>query len=477
MKKLSLRFAVLPLVAACTSHRAPEVAKTEVAPAATEESGGRAPAAIGSAVPWAPGSPAPVATNPATSAANNNNSYGQSPYPAPGGSPAHGTAPFDPRYPNGSGPNAPGGVPPTTVACTLRFDQVPIGNGYTVLNALQNTGIYGTVTGQWGADQALLRPWFANSQPGSAPYQMSYGAAAWWRALQYVNGNHGNQQGALTYQDYVLGARMASVLVAMMATARDPECVRQIRGYADRVLGPYAQELDALPIVQAAQAVQDRKIGDLFREAEARRRDLLAQLRQQESTIAMRERGATRDRARVEREVQAHYREIRRDLAKLPPCRDSITTDVLTSDPAQPADQRGEIEAVVQACLVRIDDKLDRLTDDEIRAMNELTRIQDRGGLSNVPGSREESLNRKLTSIQNETRKLEGYESMLLRREPSSLTSHFEEIEKILAKQSETAASLPWQAELDRRDEIRTQIAQMAPAWLTYGYFSGGLSR
>lgn len=369
----------------------------------------------------------------------------------------------------GGDQNSPG--TPVAGACSLRLDQVPVGGGYSVSQLLSSQGYYGSFTGNWMYDQQILRAWVFNSAPGSSVFDAAKNTRAWFRAMQYVNGNNSQLWGSMNWQDYMAGAKMTAVLVSMMAVSRDPECVRLIRQYAEGMLGAYAKELDEIPFVAAAELVRDKQIETRFGEIETSREKLQREILQQEKVIVRKERESERGLKRLKSELSLRYRELAYSLRAIPSCRKLLAAQALTKDGDD--DPREAARDVVADCEGKLEDRLGNLHDRELTLVTRLKRIEERGGAQDFPGSEKSQLQARLEEVRKSTRETEGYLAQLRQAGPESITGKIQALDEILERKKKLESDGAVAAEVQKKKEIEQRLEQLTPRWLTYGYFGG----
>lgn len=423
----------------------------------------RAPATVGRAVPWAPG------------VVNHSNTPPATHQPAPTPNPA-------PAQPPVKGGEARGGCPaPLNRIGVGGVNPANYGQPYSVMDLMLAGSRGQSITGSFEGDLRLLQPWFRmNHEPSSDVFASLEQSKAWCRATDFVSGIFSSRCGEMKAADSMINARMAAILVGVLAVRNQPECIKEIRSLAQRILGPNVGELDEalMPLTEAATDLQGGHLQQRFDETLKTRTDLEGQIKAVDAQISAKEKSSHEAMAEAERDLKTSMDALRLGLAKIPPCAATVKFDMVTMDRSQKADSA--TSTLVNNCKQLLVKKLDIFKKEEAELTAQVSKYAEKHALNPelVVTDQERAVNDKLEERGRLLNLYRGYLQLLEDKADSeSVYSQKQKIDALMRTGSQTEAALKNNTYAAKEMQIKADLEKRYQAtsgrYLTYGFFGG----
>ena len=382
-------------------------------------------------------------------------------------------------------------------SCSMRLDQLEIGTtpihtgAFSVTDVLFRAQTWNAITGydMQDYDRPLLAPWFSTqlNGPGTELFAAAKDSCAFSRAMYFIWGNTpvNCPKDTNAWRDTYTNRRMAAILASMIAVAKqpshDPECLRWVRQYADKMLGAqHKGELNELPFVQAMDKLKDpAKFQDAFAEIVANRNAIEKDLKNLDKVIADKEKKAVSEKKKLDRDLDASYQKFKRELRAIPGCQNVVSFTILTDSSGTP-DKKAQADKLVDECKTKLEKRIAKLHDQEGTLLEqydaEVAKEQEKN--TDMYGPIQETaaqvrINQQLQVKRDEIAKMLKFEDMLDLRENSSVLSQIEKIDSIIAAASKIETGEFVKPEQEKKAELQQQLGTTSPQWLTYGFLGG----
>jgi hypothetical protein len=433
-------------------------------------------------VPYVPGTrPNSQNNQPANPPSPNN--PGQPNNPAQPNNLGHSNQPTTPvQPPNGAAPEARGG-------CPAPLNRIVVGGSkpggynqpYSVMDLLAAYNQQRWVTGSAAGDIALLRPWLqVDSAPGTDVFSALQNSKAWCRASEFVSGIFSTRCGEMKAPDSLVNPRMAAVLVAVLAVRNQPECIRQVRGLAEKDLGANVAEIDEaiLPLLEASDDLREGKLLEKFDETVKNRNELESKIDKLDSQIAEKEKSNIETFNQSKRDLAASFSGLRKALAAIPPCAMTVKMDLFVIGSSEKADAASE--KLVDNCKKIVDKKLEALKKDEIDLTAKVAQYAEKHATNPdlVETDEELKVKERLEKNANLVKLYQGYVDLLVTSSADdSVHSQQEKVDALMKVGSEAATALNSKSyaeeEIKSKKDFEARYRALSARYLTYGFYGG----
>lgn len=375
---------------------------------------------------------------------------------------------------------APGG-------CPVPLNRIAIGgsnpNGYgrpySVMDLLVASSTTGSFSGNWELDRRILAPWFGKGYRVGSEVDGALGdSKAWCRAISFIDGLTSDQCGQVKTADMLINPKMAAILASVLAVRNQPECIREIRGLAAKVLRDNIGELDEsiLPLTDAANALKNGRLNDKFEEVQKTRHDLEKQIKDLDDKIATSEKKTRSEFEEDKKGLRDNYHELQVALAKIPACSSTVKFDLLTSSLDERVDKVSE--QLVNDCKSEITKRLDQYRKDEVELTKKIAEYASKREQNpDLPISdAERKLEERLEKRTHLIGVYKGYLSLLENRgEEKSVAFHKAKIDALMKRGLAAQDSLKNKgyaaADLKTKTELEQRYRSYSSRYLTYNYF------
>jgi hypothetical protein len=405
--------------------------------------------------------------------------------------------------------------------------RIDMGNGFSASDVLGRIASEGTFSGRvriptWRAlpsmygyglqyyvdyaasveyDRETLRKWFDASAPDNKDsdiYQAASDSEAFKFAVNFVNGN-----GAVRVysNQYDVGHRMAALMAVMFAAARngDVDCVAYIeREWVPKLLpDENVQRLFNSVKADRDLAVADIKEGrlhDTFRGVYEYRQRLYAEIRSLDQAMRQKEQRNKQELAHIEALLRDSYKELRKELDQIAPCRDQVSLHEtlyagISSAHAFPQD-------LVQRCQDRLNEKLISIRAEQSRLQADLNITQERlkmaqaalerateKGQDKEVARRQEAIKKYEERIAKLTEQIDQkgqqaekyveYLSYLVEPELSSVNMELNRINELLSDRQRRMSSDYMRAENRELNRLKNDLRNNSSNYLSLGFMGG----
>jgi len=391
-----------------------------------------------------------------------------------------------PQVPNPPVAEAPGG-------CPVPLNQIPIGGTnrhnygrpFTVMDLLLVANNHRTVT-QEGlqGDIELLRPWFkVNSNLNSSIYSALQKSPAWCRAVEFISGVRVSHCAPPKEPDISINYRMSLVLVSLMATGYYPECIRQVRDLAAKVLGPNIGEIDEalMPFDEVATHLRAGTFKEKFKQLDDERKGYEKQIKDVDQVIKQKEKENYSAQDQSRRDLRAAYRAIRRELTDVPPCLKIIDDELNSMDRSTPQDVALEkLPEKLAECRIILRERIENFTDQIVDDAKNIERYETER--SQNPSQRvtyrEEAARKHMADREKKVKLYEEYLLLLDDKNPeTSISAKADKVVQVIGsgrQVMEAAKNKSYLVEEQKQKaDYQAKLDQLSSRYLTYGFLGG----
>lgn len=371
-------------------------------------------------------------------------------------------------------PNIPQGAMTEGLAgCKLNLSQVALGGTYSVGNALfalrTNSPMsngrmsYGSFTGDFDLDRRYLRPWFEGTNFEYNLQEMGRRVPAFKKALGFVFGPltdcASSPGGKCTQEDYLNAHRFAVILASAMAVSSDAECLKYVLNNVGKgVLGPFASELDAVPLTETAAAKRDGTLKSTFEKTHKNKVELDQKIESVQKEMEKLARDDGRAIKGIQRELKNGFRELKILFSAIPPCAQIIDyeTRLLTDE----TKEQELIDKIMDECESKIQSRLSQLANDEAKIRNQKE-------------DQNPERERKLADIKSRTEKLKGFLDLLTKTEvEGSIIAKVEAMNALLKKRGELQNNPIFKEKEKAKNLLESRLNDLAGGYVTQGYLN-----